>query len=344
MKRINYLILIIATVVVFSACKENGKFLQSITGSPYEVLVVIEKSSWKSASGESLFSLLEKDMVALPQGEPYFNVSHCSPAEFTSLYKPTRNIVFAEVDDKKYTKGKITFSKDKWSSPQALVKIVAPDDTSFVNLLEKNGQAILDYLVKGELNRMKNHLKEHTNENLIILAQKQFGISMIVPHFIQKYKQGDNMLWMSTGLAEVRQDIFIYSYPYTDKKMLTAEALLQKRDAVCKSFIPGPQKDSYLGTEYKREQPVFKEIWVDGKYCAEIRGLWKVIDGGAMGGPFLSHSRIDELHQRIITIEVFVYAPQKKKRNSIRQLESVLYSVKIPTVLDEVVISAEKEK
>ncbi len=327
-----------------SACKENGRFLQSITGSPYEVLVVIEKKNWKSEAGEALFNLLEKDMPSLPQKEPFFNVSHCSPKEFSNLYKPTRNIVFVEIDNTQYTKGKVKLSKDKWSSPQSLVKIVAPDDTTFIKLLKNNGQQILDYLVEGELDRMKDHLGDHTNSNFMHMIQQQFGVSMTVPHFIVQYKQEKDALWLSTGVAEVRQDIFIYSYPYKDKAMLTKEALLQKRDSINKTFIPGPQKGSYLGTEYKYDDPIFNEIWVDDKYCAEIRGLWKVINGGSMGGPFMSHTRIDELHQRVITIEVFVYAPQKKKRNSIRQLESLLYSAKLPTVLDEVVITAEKKK
>lgn len=344
MKRINYFIVSILAILVLTSCKENGKFLQSIIGSPYEVLVIVDNKTWKNESGEALFNLLESDVPSLPQKEPNFNVSHCTPAEFTSLYKPTRNIVFVEVDNAKYTKGSVIFSSDKWASPQALVKIVAPDDTTFINLLKANGQEIINYLVKAELDRMKSHFNEHSNENFMAMIQKQFGISLTVPHYINKYKQGKDVFWMSTGSAEVRQDMLIYSYSYTDIKMLTEEYLLQKRDSVNKMFIAGPVEDSYVGTDYKYDKPVFKEIWVDDKYCAEIRGLWKVYGKASMGGPFISHTRIDELHQRVITIEAFIYAPGKSKRNSIRQLEAVLYTAKLPVVLDDVIITAEKEK
>jgi hypothetical protein len=85
-----------------------------------------------------------------------------------------------------------------------------------------------------------------------------------------------------------------------------------------------------MGTELKYAEPEFKEIWVNGGYCAELKGLWKIFNGGGMGGPFYSHTRLDEINQRVITIEGFVFAPGTTKRNHIRYLESVLYSAKLP--------------
>jgi hypothetical protein len=97
-----------------------------------------------------------------------------------------------------------------------------------------------------------------------------------------------------------------------------------------KANVPGEFKGSYMGTEYKYHDPIFKEIWVNGGYCAELRGLWKVLNGGAMGGPFYSHTRLDEINQRVITIEGFVFAPGVKKRNPMRQLEAIIFSAKLP--------------
>ena len=69
-------------------------------------------------------------------------------------------------------------------------------------------------------------------------------------------------------------------------------------------------------------------------------------NGASMGGPFYSHTRLDEINQRVITMEVFVFAPGKKKRNPIRQLEAVLFSAKLPqeiNALNEVSVVAEKK-
>ena len=45
----------------------------------------------------------------------------------------------------------------------------------------------------------------------------------------------------------------------------------------------------------------------------ETRGLWKM-EHDAMGGPFVSHSRVDTLNNRVVVAEGFVYAPEKMKR------------------------------
>ena len=74
----------------------------------------------------------------------------------------------------------------------------------------------------------------------------------------------------------------------------------------------------------------------------EARGLWRM-KGDFMGGPYVSHTRLDEKNQRIITAEIFVYSPDKMKRNLMRQMEASLYTLRLPneTLLDEVVVNAD---
>ena len=61
----------------------------------------------------------------------------------------------------------------------------------------------------------------------------------------------------------------------------------------------------------------------------EARGLWEMTTE-AMGGPFVSHSRIDTVNNRIIVVEGFVFAPDKMKRTMIRRLEAALYTLELP--------------
>ena len=61
----------------------------------------------------------------------------------------------------------------------------------------------------------------------------------------------------------------------------------------------------------------------------ETRGLWKM-EHDAMGGPFVSHSRVDTLNNRVVVAEGFVYAPEKMKRGLIRRLEAALYTLCLP--------------
>ena len=65
----------------------------------------------------------------------------------------------------------------------------------------------------------------------------------------------------------------------------------------------------------------------------EARGLWQM-HNDAMGGPFVSHSRVDTINNRVIVVEGFVYAPEKMKRTMIRRLEAALYTLKLPSAED----------
>jgi hypothetical protein len=70
------------------------------------------------------------------------------------------------------------------------------------------------------------------------------------------------------------------------------------------------------------------------------RGLWEM-EGDMMGGPFVSHARVDRANGRVIVVEAFIYSPDKLKRNLMRQMEASLYTLRLPneSLIDEIVIS-----
>jgi len=39
---------------------------------------------------------------------------------------------------------------------------------------------------------------------------------------------------------------------------------------------------------------------------------------------------LDKVNQRIITAEIFIFAPGQKKRNALRQAEAILYTLRMP--------------
>lgn len=65
---------------------------------------------------------------------------------------------------------------------------------------------------------------------------------------------------------------------------------------------------------------------LNGNYTVEIRGLWRV-EGDFMGGPFVSLSSLDLARKRVVTAEGFLYSPKYDKRDYLRQLEAVIYSL-----------------
>ncbi|MDO9153846.1 MAG: DUF4837 family protein [Paludibacter sp.] len=339
------LTVLFAALVLLTSCTFSGSTLPSVSGTKYEILVVMDDANWKAPSGRALAALLRQDMTGLPQPEPVMDVSQCSRTEFTDVLKPARNLLITEISDK-YTVPKIIYTQDKFAHPQTVVRITAPNDSVFEATIKTFGDRILDYFLRSERDRQLKYNKEYINDKAKAQVEKMFGVSIDIPLGITRITKRPDFFWITNGQPNVRQDIVIYSYPYTDKKTFTKEFLLAKRDSVMKANIPGELKGSYMGTENEYDKPVFKEIWVNNGYCAEVRGLWKMMNGASMGGPFYSHTRLDEINQRVITIEGFVFAPGTKKRNHIRQLEAAIYSAKLPqeiNVLKEVSVVANKE-
>ena len=326
MKRF-FLYLLPLLAILFQSC-DGEVLLPSASGAPYEVLVVMEDNLWKSDAGRALFDVLSANTPGVAQAENMFRISRISPALLDNMTKVSRNIIIADISEK-YSQPKIAYKKNAWAKSQAVVVINAPDIESFINVMIEYNEAIAEFLVAYERERQMNFNRKNHNVSATEKVMEMFGAQLYIPGNLKKFTAGKDFFWASNMSVETRQDIIIYSYPYTDPNTFTKEFLLQKRDSVLKANLPGPTPGSYMATERTGFEPLFKTIWKNDRYCAEIRGWWRV-EGDLMGGPFISHTQLDEINNRVITIEGFVYAPGHAKRNLIRQMEAVVYSIKLP--------------
>jgi hypothetical protein len=107
-----------------------------------------------------------------------------------------------------------------------------------------------------------------------------------------------------------------------------------------KANMPGAFPNSYMATD--TAWVTFNSTTVNGKYCGVLRGLWHM-KGDMMGGPFVSHARVDERNNRVVVVEGFVYAPETDKRNFIRRVESALYTLRLPGEYEELSNESMKE-
>jgi hypothetical protein len=371
----NFLLVAITMVLgmtMVSCGKSTGRTLTSATGSIYECLVVINDepltqeqlnevanlSLVNEASGytkpiASLYDLVEAimgaDMPCMPQVEPYFRITKVPTAQFDDMFKPTRNILFVDINPQKYTQLKAKVSNDYWSTPQALCRIQSPSAEEFVAYWLENGWAIRDWFVNQEIKRQVKFYRASTNKQARTILQSQ-GYDMLIPEdyiVIMDTVLGGattyslrnpitvadevRLLWCCNNKGPMRRDIVVYSYPYTDKNTFTLDHLNAKRDAVLSRVVKGSVEGAYMGTEYKVIPPQQRNITVqEDEQATEVRGLWKILKGEAMGGPYVSHTRLDQVNGRIVTAETFLYAAGQKKRTALRQAEAILYTLQLP--------------
>ena len=339
------LIIVLAVLsVTLAGCKDTGRTLPSATGTIYEMLVVVDKPLWEGSTGDTIRHYLAADMPCMPQMEPYFNISHVSPQLFDDLFKPTRNILYIDINPERYTQNKVVYSTNIYSQPQAVCRLQIANAEELPAFLGKYGENIRQWFVRQELDRQQYFYRSFTNKEAREAVQKRFTVDMLVPSDYMLVRDTTfvlqnrpiKLVWCVNDGGSMRKDLLVWAYPYTDNNTFTEPYLLAMRDSIMRHTVSGAIEGSYCGTEYKQIPPQFNEISVQkNAYAAEIRGLWKMFNGTSMGGPFVQHTRLDEINQQVVTAEVFLFAPGQKKRNALRQQEAILYSLILQQEINE---------
>jgi hypothetical protein len=328
MKKMTYLAVIMT--LIFIGCKETEGYKPNITGNLGEVIIVMNEKTRTSEGGQYLYNMFKQEMQGLPQVEQLFNVSVVSPTAFKDHVKMFRNILIVNVS-KDVEKEGIKYYKpaDTWAKEQALISIEAKSLEQFKDLVENNEVRILGHFLAAERNRSINYYTKNCNHALMQQISDTYGFSMVIPNSYKANtpKSGNNFKWFSLETPLTSEAVMIYTIDYIGEGTFSDVYLLNKRDSILKANVPGPVAGSYMSTEI--DFPItYKTLTVNGHKTVELRGLWKVT-GDLMGGPFVLFAHHDEVNNRVVVTDGYVYAPEKPdKRNHVLKVESLLYSVK----------------
>lgn len=324
------IVLALLTSILF-ACNDSGPsiLIPSSSGLPYEVLVVCNNDFWNAPAGRALYDVLDTDVPGLPQSERSFRISHTSPEGFSRLLKPFRNIIEVNIDKSRFTQTKFKFARDVHSRPQVIMTIQSPSAQEFQEYVSTHGQTIIDFFTSEEMNRELRNVEKAYNKIFLDSVQTKFNCEFYVPVNLTGIKSSKDFLWVSdmNSANNVILSFVMYSYPYTSPDNFTLENFLNKRDSVMKINLPGGKEGQYMATEHLLVS--MKETEFRERYRQIVRGLWKM-ENDMMGGPFVSHSVVDELNNKVIVVEAFVYAPDRKKSDLMRKLEASLFSLRLP--------------
>ncbi len=325
MKRItkNLAALLIISVALFS-CKSSNTKLETITGKSGEVVVVIGKEVWKGSTGSLIRQVLAQPVAALPQEEPMFNLIDVPPDAFINLFKTSRNILTVKISST-FTEPKVEYTNDTWAYPQAVVNIQASSPENFEELFKANSDKIMGYFLKAEKDRLKKTYMDAYEKGVYQKLYDDFHIKLYAPNGYSIVKQDSTFAWIRYDTPLITQNIFVYTYPYDSDSTFTLKYQLDKRNQITREYIPGPQPGSFMTTEMELPQ-TFNVLKYNGNYASEMRGLWKV-ENDFMGGPYVSLSVLDASRRRVVTVEGNVYAPKNSKRNYLRQVEAIVYSL-----------------
>ncbi len=305
----------------------------SASGRAGELLAIMEPGLWNGAVGETFKDVFRAPVPMLPQAEPMFHVIFIPRREFSKVFETHRHLFFIELDET-LSSPTIEFSRDVWSYPQLVVRVTAPDHESILRILENNAQTFYDRYLAVEYLRLENAYRRMIQHNSHQTVKHMFGIDMAIPEGYFVATEGEDFVWLrkTATREEFDQAVMIWTLDYTDPAVdFDIDVIWARRDSITKQYIPGQFPGTYM-TTYRGElelRPDYREISFNDKYAIEARSLWRV-HGDFMGGPFVTYTFVDEKTNRLFMIDGWVFAPKYDKRDYMRQVEAIIWSLRFP--------------
>lgn len=338
MKRAIYIsVLFLSILICMSSCRscsydgrskknEKNEVKPASLGAPYELLVICAQKHWDNGVKDAINAVMTAPVEMLNQKEPLFSVMRIQPRDFKKLLPRSRNILNIAIGDK-YDDITTDVRYDVYASPQIIVTIYAPDAKLVETYMMVNSEEMVAVFEMAERNRNLKLNSNYGEKNISKKIKEKFDFDIEIPKgYIERDSRKDFM-WISCEYPTSSQGMVIYRYPYTGKENFQEDDLIKSRDKYV-SLIPAENPGSHM-TTYKDMMPELKHLSINGRYWAELRGFWDT-EKDYMGGPFVSYSTLDTENNMVTTIDCYVYSPDKAKRNLLRHLEHVIYSVRFP--------------
>lgn len=326
MKTIVKIFFLFLVGIVVISCKSGNKDYKPIsTGHPYDVLAIMPENRWEGDLGDTLRAILREEIPMFNQPEPLFSLYYSDPSKFKRAVRSHRSLIMFNISED-YKEPAIGVQYDVYSMPQIVVTVVGNNLDSMIGYMSEHRSQLQRVLGMAERDWYVASVEKKHEQYIESQIRDKFGFSMMIP---MAYRVRNNsikdFMWLSLEYPLAAQGILIYSYPYeSGSGELTISSLLQKRNQYT-SLIPGPSEGSYM-TTFMEIPPMVNAVSINDRMWIEMRGFWDVAND-FMGGPYVSYSTIDQDNSRIVTLDFYVQSHKYPKRNYVRELESLMFTV-----------------
>ena len=327
---------ILSTVLIFSVvgCGEKKVATKpSSSGKTLEMLVVAGNSVYSGSTKEALKEIFASPQDGLNQPEPRFDMVQIAPSTFegNSMFQSHRNILILEVDPQNINK--IYMNKDVWSTPQVVIRMTSPDARSLDSMLMAYRGRILKEYYAQEYRRMEKIFSKTPGVKIINKIKEKYGFSLAIPEefALAKMRTESDFTWVLKQTKDFDLHLYIYSYPYVDKRCFEEAVVLDTLDAILQRYVPGPSEGSYPGVE-RRDFFYTTDVLLGDVNAVETRGLWRTYND-FMGGPFVNYTFLSPDGSKVFILMGAVYSPSQRnkmsmKRDLLMQLEGICRSMK----------------
>jgi hypothetical protein len=322
----NSAVLLLLMIALLASCGDSSltRTLPNVTGTTGEVLVVMDKSMWDGNPGQAVREYVSPILLGLPQSEPAFAILPVNPEGFRDIYVAHRNVIEVKTEPGK-PQPEVTYTRNKWAETQIVITVTAPDTASLAQCIRENGDAIRRTINEAERGRLTDWFTKSAGKERSVLSAGDTKWELVMPAGWESDFNREGIMMISAETPSTTQSVMVSVTDNTTSRIGCFELadLTQKRMS---DEVKGPDGGSFMVIEQKL--PVScRSFRRSGTDYIEMRGLW-TLEGGFMGGPFISYAFIDSVTTRAVVVTGFVYAPKEEKRELLRQVETLMYTVK----------------
>lgn len=323
MNKNHLLFLLIFLVLIFSCKKKDDTIPRKTTGAINTISVIIDDQLWNGEVGDSVRNKFASPVIGLPQEEPLFTINQYPVKLMEGFMTDSRNIIVI----KKGENNNFVINKNQYASPQNVFHISGKTGGDIIAIIQKHSQEIIKLIRETEIKEC-----QRINKKALIdpkLIADKFHITIEVPTSYEYVLQEENFIWLKKEIISGNTSLLLYQVPINTFKKGNnlVSNIIRMRDSIGALYIHGKEPNTDLITE-EAYAPYFFKIKLDGKTAYETKGTWE-LKNDFMSGPFINYAILDEVHNRVLVLEGFSYAPSKEKRDLMHELESIIKSVKI---------------
>ena len=291
----------VITITLLFSCGNNSSILPSSTGNKSDILVVATESFW-SKNKSKIKQIFEQPIYGVNAVEPTFKTIHINHFEFKNIFKRNKNIlIFGE-------NIKSSIHKNKWAKNQLVVFL---KENSNKMLSSETLDKTLKIFEANEIDLIKNEIRKSSNKQVERDINNNFSVKTFFPNIYSVIENKENFFWASYNPPNVEEIQHIMFF-VIDSEIVSDTKCLNYTDSVMSKNIFGKKDNTYVKIEELYE-PI-----CENNIC---KGLWK-LENGFMGGPFLLKKYYRD-KKTIISLGL-VFAPQKNKRDYMKNLEAIL--------------------
>ena len=326
MKKISYFAVILVLLTAVSCRQKSGssgiKVDNFSTGKAGEMILAIDTNYWSKSAVKAIYDVIQRPQPAINQIEPMFDVIQCSNADYKASFMRHRNIVQFDYNPD-YAGNTFEIARNPITTPQILVKIRGNQQDSCLALFLAHKDEIVKAMYDNDIARLQNAHRKLNNPVIEKKIKEKFGLSMTIPDGYFIGREEEDFLWLCFRTPKNDRFVMLYKSPRYE---LTKENIVAERDRITKAYIQGAVAGAYPLVADIEGYPMAQNIQIRYHNGVELRGLWETVRD-KMGGPFYSFTQVSPDSTSCITVDGFVYAPQEKKRDYLREVEAVVKSI-----------------